>query len=749
MAISSVLGSYLERFGSDRCSELAINEFGGVSNCDIQSELCLKMFWLNSAKETFVYSNVPPEPSSSPLSCSEAESWSRSLLGKRKMDSEAAAGESPSFLRTPIWYSPDVSCVENIENGVESILDAFGASLTPFVRRWPLGDLSRNVGAAVKSIIADVEFIAGLISDEGLNGRVILRGMRKTLKSDRRFEEFELYTRSWITDWSPARFDQGNLLRRLAPFVNIYASLIQPIEQRKWARPGVLFSELLTKFPTLAYIPLFYRPVHAGILPGAIESLLSKLVPRARALWVFIRHRHFGDIMVNVEEDTKLLSRLEELVSHAMLSRGGPPHVLETSNLMCASDVLSPVVGFVSWFWSKKEQRRAERLIFSLVEICKDSSLVTDRGSLMNFLPTLMRERYPVFFKFSVIQVNSDRISLVLESRRILETDYEFVQRDFVVKFTDTLAQGDVGPRAQWLSIMIEEYFQPGTGLFEIADNDENRNYLKPVARVACSDCMLAAGRLIGIGIRYGISIGAKLTPCSLALLRMPSGAFDDESHRIEACVSAEDPSFVAGIEKAREFFTWEDKQAAQTLLIEITEGETDSIVTREFFEAFVKRKLYEKGIQSVRHSVMLLKDGINSVLPQGTVELFTRAEFEKMVYGVDRLSADTLWAGITMGRVPEGYPIAEWLKELLEETDEDAFRFAFNRFVTGNLQPPIRTDEPWIRLDVEPLLPTNSLPIARTCFSILQIPQYTDKDTFHQKLRYAVLEGTATIDLE
>jgi hypothetical protein len=228
-----------------------------------------------------------------------------------------------------------------------------------------------------------------------------------------------------------------------------------------------------------------------------------------------------------------------------------------------------------------------------------------------------------------------------------------------------------------------------------------------------------------------------------LAVIRSPRNALSPAD--LEECVTKQDSAFVRSLNKIPDFFSWENQDAAGVILSDLM---SDSVpLSPATFPAYKQKQLYEKGIRSIKEAIFAIKAGLDEVLPNGALELFTGEEFEKMVNGVTHLSAETLWAGIDVRRLPEGSRISEWLKDIIQDQSEE-FRFAFNRFVTGVPQPPATRDVPWIFVDVESSLSTSSLPVAHTCFRNLQLPEYPDRGTMEQKLLLAIFDGNGSLEL-
>jgi hypothetical protein len=407
----------------------------------------------------------------------------------------------------------------------------------------------------------------------------------------------------------------------------------------------------------------------------------------------------------------------------------------EIREILCP--FLVEFTAYVSWVWLPLV-RKANRLIASLSGmLCMQVTSLEDRRRMIRFLPAGMMKTGS-----QLLSLPSDPKEMITESLIYLRHVHVRFDTDIIVQFRDTLAAGHTGPRAHWLSVLFEHIFTPGNGFFEYAD-PISMQHIKPIALSEYKNFdMLAVGRVIGLAIKYGLTIGARITPCGLAMLRLPR-----ESFYLENCVKEEDPIFVSSLHQVAEAFDWENQEEAQEYLSTFTEGPEESVLTRETFASYKRQKLYNKGISPIRMSYLFIKKGIRSVLPAGALELFTETEFDIMINGHKTLSSKTLIAGIRIVRQPQGSRIYDWLKEIAEE-ETDEFRFAFNQFVTAVKQPPVRNTSPWIKLEIDPKLDIHSLPRAQTCYQLLRIPDYPSKDMLKSKLSTAVLEGNASLEL-
>jgi hypothetical protein len=498
-----------------------------------------------------------------------------------------------------------------------------------------------------------------------------------------------------------------------------------------------LIEELTQQFgPDRVATPWLYRAVAGEIAADGIDKLFERLSPQVSAAWPSIRDRTYSSLRFQHSTVQILIDELEAAVSHVMNFQGmesetGPKSQL--TDLLCPDLVM--VSGFVS-FAPPASIRRMNRLVMSMVHLCKESTGVENRQKIISFLPEVIRNDR--FFARRTLRVPSAKQALIEHAKPFLEKNNDIFPSEIVIRFRDSPAEGDGGPRAQWLSVLFEHYFRAGNGIFEYSD--DSQRFLKP-AKNASFKHLSAVGRLLGISIRHGVTVGARLTPCALALLRLPEDDFD-----IEACVEAEDPAFFSNIKKVEQLFSWEDQEAAEMVLQSLPDSEQ---LTQLNFYEYEYNKLFQKGIGSIRKQMAYISRALQSVLPQSALELFSKSEFEAIVNGVVSLSAETLWRGLYLKKRlgTSSQVLDEWLEEIIEE-ESDEFRFKLHRFITGVPQPPLKQDEPWLFAEVDFTMSRDKLPIAQTCFKNIVFPDYASKSILRDKLALAISEGNGSLDL-
>ena len=621
---------------------------------------------------------------------------------------------SPSGFVTqhiPSWYDIGRSREENFAAGIENALATIHSDITPLLNEIPLLALGDRAGAAAVSVRADLEFIENLEPhDNGVNSEM-------DWEKDSRWMKFEQLLRNWLLESAAVRYDEGPFLTKLSVFVRLHVHMRKALPEQRMERSFFRFPyvEDVTRFG-VGDDPSLFSKIGRGVSLREALRVVDVLAPRAEIVMSYLRGG-FRSVPREDAGDEELLGRLESIVSGVLLSSQESQKRLGVTRILCPH--LLPLSAFISWYWKRisPNYRRKNSLILSFVKICSPP-LPTSRGIFSFFSRGMPFGESPTDY---YVLVPNQRSLLVEESRDLFESDHLGSRDDLVVRLSETKDIGH-GPLKQWLNVMLEEYIKPGNGLFEYSDG--RRQFLKPVQGSSFSQsAMAAAGKLIGLGIRYGLTIGARLAPCVVYALRSPREIIAD----LEGCVKSEDPDYVENLNKL-------DQLSAETLL-------ADFDLTPETLPEFKKKQLYEKGIGSVKEAIHSMKKGIDKVLQRGSLEIFTQDAFELMVNGIPHLSAETLLAGITFGYLPAGSQAWDWLRHIIETQDEQ-FRFALNRFVTGVRQPPLNRNEPWIRAHVIPRSNPSSLPRATTNYNILDIPEYPDLQTFTRKLVQAVSES-------
>jgi hypothetical protein len=333
------------------------------------------------------------------------------------------------------------------------------------------------------------------------------------------------------------------------------------------------------------------------------------------------------------------------------------------------------------------------------------------------------------------------------------------------IYYSDTGGIGD-GIRRDWFERMVKHYFRiydpehpswasnPSRSTHEFLweYSDSTQTAIRPrgydVARNGDEREEMrrrfqACGRLIGMGIRYGIIPGISLSASTLANLHRPRDDFD-----AVALAAREDDVFAQNLDKLR-LTDWEDSDAVESTIghLQVKIAGEDVGLSRDNVDEYIRREKFHKVVWSMHREMHAVQSGISDFIRPHTLELFSEDEIGLLTRGVVEVTPDMILSGIEF---PTADRQSKWLVEIITEMTEDELKF-FHKFVTGSSQPPIRAGEPgftWMMYESSQTLPKENLPTARNCFGTFTSPAYDEKKDLETKLKQAITM-TGTFELQ
>ena len=444
---------------------------------------------------------------------------------------------------------------------------------------------------------------------------------------------------------------------------------------------------------------------------------------------------------------------------------------------------LSTVLKYANWD-RLGSARNLGRLVATLIDVC-DSIRVDERIQLAHQFLYSLSPHFDNVRETEIIRlvVDASTPELVVEgSRQTLESTTlgpKFAH-GIMIRHKASVALGD-GLRRSWFSQVVPHYFAPhiehhddedslldavvdsgpdgveATHSSDSADPshpeadveppmrywvfaDESHSTLRPRSfgemptktdRQRLFLGLLASGRLIGIGLRYGITAGIRLSPASLSLLQNPG-----EGWNLGDLCRQEDSAFWSGLEKIREF-NWTEPS-----VIEIA---SEMGVTQDGANQYILKQQFERVVSSIRDPMMVVLRGINDVIRPGTMDVLSPAELAVAIGGPRELTPDmVINAFILPGdQVGEKHVMGAWFVDIVK--DMTPIELAkLHKFVTGSPHPPIGgglNGNRYMLLQLHGARGTHLLPTAATCFKTLKTPIYDTPDKFRSKLHIAIEE--------
>ena len=428
-------------------------------------------------------------------------------------------------------------------------------------------------------------------------------------------------------------------------------------------------------------------------------------------------------------------------------------------------------LGFVNWM-PMPNARTKGKLIADFIEFCDFSTQEKVRLTQQFFFTFI-----PMFVKAIVDPVGSPPLQLRLpvrnaclyqrQSMKFLEDASEAYRYPCGIEviYFDTRGEGD-GIRRDWFARMVKHYFRvydpehpsrannprASTHKFLWEYSDSTQAAIRPRGYAVAKNHgerekmqrrFQACGRLIGMGIRYGIIPGISLSASTLAHLHRPSDDFD-----ALALAAREDEIFAQNLDKLR-LTDWENSDAVESAIghLQVNIAGEKVGITRENVDEYIRQEKFHRVVWSINREMQAVRRGISDFIRPGTLNLFSEDEIGRLIRGVVEVTPAMIIGGIAFRVATQQN---DWLIEILSGMTEDELK-AFHKFVTGTSEPPIRAGEPgftWMKYQSDSALPLANLPTSRTCFGAITSPAYSAKVDFETKLNQAIAEA-GTIELK
>lgn len=189
---------------------------------------------------------------------------------------------------------------------------------------------------------------------------------------------------------------------------------------------------------------------------------------------------------------------------------------------------------------------------------------------------------------------------------------------------------------------------------------------------------------------------------------------------------------------------------------VELVSGGAFIPVTLANLESYLRHMLQARVHES-REALVLLKRGLNSILPVSALAIFTWQELEARLCGVDEIDVSLLRANTEYDE--DVSPADEFVQRFWRvlEGMETPDRRAFLRFVWARSRLPMGAAQFHQKFKIQSLAPGNGdgsspstgasttaamdaqLPKSHTCFFALQLPRYSSDEICRRQLLYAI----------
>lgn len=361
------------------------------------------------------------------------------------------------------------------------------------------------------------------------------------------------------------------------------------------------------------------------------------------------------------------------------------------------------------------------------------------------------------------------RMRLLIDRDRLLESSIACLDRldgsmlagtKLSVTYLGEPAADYGGPKREWYSTVAREIFNPDRGLFVETFIASNVYRVNPDCAEWDYEIFHFIGRFLAKAIVDRQAIPAHFTK---SFYEYVLNGFHEDTPISFSDYAYESPIDFASrkwlLDPARtqeEFvelganFTVDSFSFGMHRSVELKPGGSDIPVTstnaHEYVQLLVEYKM-KTSIAPMMHSIL---SGFYSVIPFTEIHgNFSVRELTMMIAGESRIDVSDLMSNtVYYGYSESDSQIVEFWRSVKAMTGEQ--RAKLLQFVTGTSQVPLGgfgylrqgNDGLSSKFSIQRTASSQSLPTARTCMNLLELPAYTSGEDLERKLLLAIEEG-------
>ena len=309
------------------------------------------------------------------------------------------------------------------------------------------------------------------------------------------------------------------------------------------------------------------------------------------------------------------------------------------------------------------------------------------------------------------------------------------------VKFADEEAEDAGGVTKEFFMLLIKEILNPDYGMFKEYE-ESNAMWFNPMTYEDNSYYFL-------IGILYGLAIYNFTiinVPFPLVLYQKLLGESTEHSLQDLAQLS---PTTARSLQHLLDYkeadteevfsltFTISESQFGEVLDKPLKDGGENIAVTSENKAEYVKLYVSYVLNTSCETQFDAFKKGFLKVVSKRVLQLFHPQELMALVVGNENYDWEVMQETCTYkeGYDPDHPTIAFFWEVFHELAAEDKKKFLL--FLTGSDRIPIAGMSS-VKITIQKTADTSFLPVAHTCFNLLDLPEYGTKE----KLRFKLLQA-------
>ncbi|EFC43089.1 predicted protein [Naegleria gruberi] len=142
---------------------------------------------------------------------------------------------------------------------------------------------------------------------------------------------------------------------------------------------------------------------------------------------------------------------------------------------------------------------------------------------------------------------------------------------------------------------------------------------------------------------------------------------------------------------------------------------------------------------------------GLNEIVPSSWISLFDENEFIDIICGSDSpIDIDDLYANTEYGSgYSQEHPTIQMFWDVVFNDLTSSQHVLLLKFISSISRPPLlgfKDMHP--KICIQRVTDTSRLPTSSTCYSLLKLPSYRDRETLKEKLIQAIEQGTQSFGL-
>ncbi|XP_027837521.2 probable E3 ubiquitin-protein ligase HERC1 [Aphis gossypii] len=162
-----------------------------------------------------------------------------------------------------------------------------------------------------------------------------------------------------------------------------------------------------------------------------------------------------------------------------------------------------------------------------------------------------------------------------------------------------------------------------------------------------------------------------------------------------------------------------------------------------KFCELALKQRFHEMDEQ-----ILAVRRGLSALVPLPLLTFQTAENLERMICGLPNISIPVLKTIVRYREMDENSQVVQWLWDILNGF-LDSEKVLFLRFVCGRSRLPSNLSDFSQHFQIIKVEDKkDGLPTAQTCFFQLRLTDYSSREVFEEKLKYAI-NNCRTIDMD